>query len=288
MGKSEPYVPITNPYLGNRSYYGGTIGVIWPQIVAREFYNQGYFSSPFVSPSSHQAKFQVSQSYAWGSAVTGDVYTDGSGIVLKDCNKPSQTPLCIPGLRKQVGLYLAANQGKADPNALYFLWAGGNDMFNNISNITHLHWTRIVWSPAQNVADAAGALTKAGARHIVIINLPNVAYTPALAGKSSLKGIVTFVTNHFNQHLTDDSIQALSPYKVQPIIIDAAKMFEDIYMKKPPFATLKIHSLAKTCESDKKAAAANCPEYLFWNKKHPAWLGSQIIAKAVINQLKVA
>ncbi|MGJ3500135.1 Esterase EstP precursor [Piscirickettsia salmonis] len=292
VGSSEPYVPVTNPYQGYRAYYGGSVGVIWPQIITRELYNQGGFSSPFVVASrvtnqrNHQVTPDVSLDYAWASAVTGDVYTNRQGQVLKECSEPSQRPLCIPGLAKQVGLYLDAHQGQADPKAVYFLWAGGNDMFNNIANVISLRWTRIAWSPAQNIADAAAKLANAGARHIIIINLPNVAYTPALVQKKYLKGLVTFITRHFNQHLKDDSIQALMPYKVQPVVVDVAKLFEDIYMKKRPFETLKIRNLANVCQEDQKAAEENCSNYLFWNKKHPAWLGSQIIAKAIINDVQ--
>src|SRR5690606_40709607 len=38
-----------------------------------------------------------------------------------------------PSLASQVGAYLGANGGSADPNALYSVWGGANDLFTIVN-----------------------------------------------------------------------------------------------------------------------------------------------------------
>ncbi|TAN05678.1 MAG: autotransporter domain-containing protein [Rhodanobacteraceae bacterium] len=49
----------------------------------------------------------------------------GAGLV----NNSPGTPAGIPTLPTQMGMYLTAGGGKADPNALYGVWGGANDIF---------------------------------------------------------------------------------------------------------------------------------------------------------------
>jgi outer membrane lipase/esterase len=49
----------------------------------------------------------------------------GAGLV----NNSPGTPSSVPVLPTQLGMYLQATGGKADPNALYAVWGGANDIF---------------------------------------------------------------------------------------------------------------------------------------------------------------
>jgi outer membrane lipase/esterase len=49
----------------------------------------------------------------------------GAGLV----NNSPGTPSSVPVLPTQLGMYLQATGGKADPNALYAIWGGANDIF---------------------------------------------------------------------------------------------------------------------------------------------------------------
>ena len=95
------------------------------------------------------------------------------------------TPACVaptlPRLNVQIGQYLTPRGGVADPNALYTVLTGANDIFGAIGGG--------VWAtPPQIIAGAtvvAGAvianvttLQTAGANYIVVYNLPDLARTP--------------------------------------------------------------------------------------------------------------
>ncbi|MFX5245275.1 autotransporter domain-containing protein, partial [Acinetobacter baumannii] len=82
----------------------------------------------------------------------------------------------IPSVSAQVSGYLAANGGRADPNALYTVWSGANDIFAVAAG-----------APAQTtIATAVGAhvtavasLRSAGARYILVPTVPDTGLTPS-------------------------------------------------------------------------------------------------------------
>lgn len=118
--------------------------------------------------------------YAWGGSCA-QFATSGT------------TPPCVaqpiavgPGLfyfarlDQQITQYLATTGGSADPNALYTVWSGANDIFASLGTV----WAT---SPAiiggtTGVANAVIAnvntLQNAGANYIVVFNLPDLARTP--------------------------------------------------------------------------------------------------------------
>ncbi|HEX5352540.1 MAG TPA: autotransporter domain-containing protein [Rhodanobacteraceae bacterium] len=96
-------------------------------------------------------------------AVTGgtDFAFGGAGVV----NNSPGTPSTVPTLPSQLGMYLHATGGKADPRTLYAVWGGANDIFY----------------AATSGAAAAGAQAKV--EQLVQVQVQQaVAANPALAG----------------------------------------------------------------------------------------------------------
>jgi phospholipase/lecithinase/hemolysin len=84
----------------------------------------------------------------------------------------------VPSIPEQVGLYLSQHGGKADPNALYILEGGGNDILDTTSGPPESLGKEI----AEGIAHSERLLREAGARHFVIPDLFNVGLLPAAAG----------------------------------------------------------------------------------------------------------
>lgn len=81
-----------------------------------------------------------------------------------------------PSIPAQVTQYLAGNLGVADPNALYSIWGGANDIFASSTAAT-------AGAAATAYVQQVARLQGAGARYIIVYNLPNLGATPAsLAG----------------------------------------------------------------------------------------------------------
>jgi outer membrane lipase/esterase len=101
--------------------------------------------------------------YAWGGAQSAINVPEG--------------PLTIPSTATQIGQYLASTGGKANPNALYTLWIGGNDILN--ANPNPALAPTSVTIAALNEVGQIKALQAAGAKTIVVFNLPDLGLTPA-------------------------------------------------------------------------------------------------------------
>ena len=76
----------------------------------------------------------------------------------------------IPSVPTQVGQYLLQHGGKADPDALYIIEGGGNDIVDTTTGSPEVLGHEI----ARKLADSEEMLRKAGARHFVIPDLFNV------------------------------------------------------------------------------------------------------------------
>ena len=117
------------------------------------------------------ASIDGGQNYAMGGAVTGQN------------NKNPTMSYKPPSVLQQVSTYLASVHGKADPNALYTVVIGANDVFailqeteNNPLDILGL--PGVVNNGANNLRLTVAELEAAGAKHILVNNLPNMGLLP--------------------------------------------------------------------------------------------------------------
>ena len=88
----------------------------------------------------------------------------------------------VPTLPQQLQMYLGANGGKADSNALYQVWGGANDIFYLTGALTD---PNAIAAGAANAAQTElgllAGLQGAGARYVVVYNLPDLGKTPSAA-----------------------------------------------------------------------------------------------------------
>ncbi|UDM15508.1 autotransporter domain-containing protein [Vogesella sp. XCS3] len=136
--------------------------------------------------------------------------------------------LDIRDLPQQVQDYLSANGGKANPNAVYFVWSGGNDI-PTAAGAGSSNASTVATAAANSLATQIGVLNKAGAKLIIAPNLPSFGNTPAAmyavidgattdeSTRNTLKGIVAGVlrseatpTSASQTALTNKALAALA------------------------------------------------------------------------------
>lgn len=78
----------------------------------------------------------------------------------------------MPG---QISAYLGQKGQKADPNAVYAVWIGGNDV---IAAAGQSNPTAYLGSSASYTAQAVASLKAAGANTIILPNLPDISAAP--------------------------------------------------------------------------------------------------------------
>lgn len=107
--------------------------------------------------------------------------------------------------------FSGALERSADPNALYVLMAGANDLRDIRANgtLTGAQRDAAAQQTAQNVVFAMNLLAQAGAQHFLISSLPDLGKTPEAQflnlGTPGLAAASTAVTLSFNQALATQS-----------------------------------------------------------------------------------
>ncbi|MBS0194337.1 MAG: autotransporter domain-containing protein [Proteobacteria bacterium] len=106
------------------------------------------------------------------------------------CGPSAGIPFDI-SITGQVAAYIGA--GKVDPNALYTMWGGANDLFTYaaLAGGGFITGNQALVGSATAAGTETGlinALQTAGARNIIVFNLPNIAVTPDAAASAQAAG----------------------------------------------------------------------------------------------------
>jgi len=143
---------------------------------------------------------------AWGLTNTGVVAGTGSNFAAGGATvkpgpgfPPSVPTQFAPSLGVQVNAYLARTGGTADPNALYTVWGGANDLFFTLNGaITPAQFL----GSAQTQVGLINTLTTAGARYILVPTMPDVGVTPFGLSQGAVGSAnITALVNGYNQTL---------------------------------------------------------------------------------------
>ena len=169
------YPTVNNAPITNSVAQGGTnAGKLWDMSGAVGIFN--------VTPSN-----QGGTDYAWAYAQTGSQTVTAPIPIPNPSNpsKPNYITLPTLGLQNQVGQYLARN-GRANPAALYVIWAGSNDILDLIFNPANpQNPAQVINNGMINIIAAVSNLYQAGARNFLVIGVPNIALTPISAPNAS-------------------------------------------------------------------------------------------------------
>lgn len=192
-------------------------------------------------------------------------------------------------LATQAGAYLARNGGAADPNALYTVWGGANDLFAVAAG-----------APAQaTIASAVtaqigvvGALTNAGARYILVPTIPDIGLAPAFRAQGpATQATVTGLTNAYNNAL----FGGLSSAGLRVIPLDTFHLLQEIVASPSTYGFSNITGTAcnpqitassLTCTPFNYAAPGADQSYLFADGVHPSSRAHAILADYAVSVIE--
>ena len=171
----------------------------------------------------------------------------------------------VPSTQFQVAEYLGAAGGVADPNALYTIWTGGNDI-NAVAGGAPFG---DIEAGGLAVASMASDLLFAGAQNILVINVPNLGLTPSADGNEAG---AEFLSVLFNDYVAA-GLDALGSSNVT--LLDSFSLLEAIAADP---ASYGLSNVDDNCLTTTGGSA--CDDYLFWDGLHPTAAGHQLIADA--------
>jgi phospholipase/lecithinase/hemolysin len=207
----------------------------------------------------------------------------GSGLNNVYISDPA-SPLYASGLLAQVRNFTAAHRS-VDPNALYTVWAGINDYARNPSDPGPV---------VANIAAAVRDLAAAGARSILVPNLPDLgtlpgirnlgARTPLLSALSASHdaalstALATLTRKWGGVHIMPLDVRALysrmmtSPGTFGFTDVTDSALGNTVYTHEPPSTTSDVWR-------------TNPSALLFWDSIHPTTAGHQVLADDALSVL---
>ena len=289
-----------------RSLPAGNSFTTNPDPVAAEIVAEAFGANP--NPSSARGP-----NFAWGGA----------------CMNPDAAQPCsieysaVPNIAAQISSHLTPRSNQADPNALYMIWGGANDIEQSIEqrftqNLagladpqTRAATTALVLAAIQ--ADTLAAATanaahivrlkQAGARNLVVYNMPDISLTPAaVAAEASIpnfRAIASGMSNAYNQVLYGGmraSEDGIIPINVVGLFAEVAADPDTHGITNPPPMTActlpSVSAVACVPEGTVPAgatlptwASGNNRNHLFADARHPSGVGHEMIANATLATL---
>lgn len=223
-------------------------------------------------------------------SVTGgtDFAFGGAGVV--------QGVAPVPTLPQQMAMYLGASGGKADPNALYQVWGGANDIFYLTGTSTDANVLAAgTAAAAQAEVGMLGQLQAAGARYVVVYNLPDVGKTPASAvGGPAAQAGGTQLALVYNGILST-GISQLSSNGLNVIPVDTFRLLNEVIASPSTFGFTNVTTPACSGSSVQcgpagaglpfSYAAGTDQTYLFADGVHPTTAAHAMLAQYVLAEL---
>ncbi|KAA6459183.1 SGNH/GDSL hydrolase family protein [Acidobacteria bacterium AB60] len=180
--------------------------------------------------------------YAWdGAAVTNSNY--------------------IYSVPQQLEKYLADHGGKADPQALFVLEGGVNDIVGTIGRSTIDDPEKLGLQIARGLVNSETLLRAAGARHFLIANLIDVGRLPAAAPIAALASATTAAANH---HLTRLLAEDDTREGAETLRLNLFRLIQAIAGDPTHFGFTNISDACKTQTS----FCADPDHYLFFDSLH--------------------
>ncbi len=185
--------------------------------------------------------------------------------------------LANTGLQSQVATYLqASGPAGADPHALHTIWIGPNDLFTTLTFGGDMNLT--VQQAVQNTAQAVVTLHSRGARHILVVNLPDLGLTPfGLSLGQMFSAQLSSLTDAYNAGL-QQALGALEAAGIRTIRLDSARLIRDIVANPAAFGLLNVTGQASV-------TGENPNKYLFWDQIHPTSAGHRAVAVRTVEEL---
>lgn len=233
-------------------------GKTTPELVAQNF---GIDLSP---------SLKGGHNYAWGGATVTEIGT------------------VTPSLGTQVQSYLQANNQQANPETLYQVWGGANDIFQltQAAQEGKIAPTQVVvgtQQAAQKEVELLKNLQDAGANYAVVYNIPNIGVTPrALSQGQASAQKAQALTEVFNMTL-DAGLNELSEQGMNIVPVNIFSTLNEIVGNPEQYGftdvTTPICGTGSSITCEKEGTG-----YLFADGIHPTAQMHALLAQVVVQQ----
>ncbi len=207
--------------------------------------------------------------YAYGGATTKDGTSERTVLSNPDPFIGGSTGITIDNMGRQVDHFLG--EQTVDPAALYIIWGGGNDFFDDRSAAN-------VITTSQNVIGLVNRLVAAGARNFLIPNVPPLGGVPLYRDNPGRQTALNNSAAAYRPQLNADLDAAEASFANQALDVHIYR--EDIWSLFIRFASNPtLYGFTNFADSAQGQSSVDPDKYLFWDSIHPTTAGHFQIAE---------
>ena len=192
-------------------------------------------------------------------------------------------------LSSQVHQFLTDFRGQAPSNALYVIWIGANDLDDALitGQTDPAGAAEIIRAAVTTVAGNVYGLWAAGARHVMILNIPDPALAPFIRALGPpVQAAATQVGMLYNAALGEAVKQVSGLPGLQLIRFDVKAVFDDIVAMPGDTGVVDVTDACLSFGVVVDAVCRHPNRYLFWDGAHPTKAGHHLIAEAALRLLE--
>ncbi len=226
-------------------YYNGRFsnGLLWVEDLAADL------SLSVPTPSTSGGK-----DFAYGGVHTGSGTT-------------TEVIFSFPNVGTQISKYLSSNTPAASD--LFVVWGGGNDFLDGQTDPS---------VPVNNIAQHVTALANAGAKTIIVPNLPALGEVPENLGTAN-EANLNNLSSQFDSMLKTTLTSLATSLNIHIDQLDVASLFTSAIANPAAYGLTNV-----TMSADNNGTVVPNPDqYLFWDGVHPTRIGHQLIANTAFD-----
>jgi phospholipase/lecithinase/hemolysin len=204
----------------------------------------------------------------------GDNYAVGGATTGRDNSNNGLAGRTYPGLQDQIDAFVADHKTHEACDALFTVWTGANDFF--IALQTGTPPETLISNGVFNTVVAIQRLHQAGARNILVMNLPDLGLTP-YALNAGLSELITQLSAAYNQVL-DASLDALAAAGIRTIRVDSFATLRSMATEPADYGFTNVTEPFLTTGGDPD-------QFLFLDEVHPTTRGHEVVADEALDRL---
>ncbi len=221
------------------------------------------------------------------SLLGGTDYAYGTGETGVTAFNTSAPGTDLLGPAGQLAQFQAVH-ATADPNALYTIWIGSNDLTDILANAAPAQYAADLGTVAVNIDTAISNLASIGAKNFLVVTVPDLGDTPeALAAGPLASAGASAISKAFDTTLVQGAapfIPSLSTLatldSIDISVLDTYSLLDAIVAHPAAFGFTNVTQPCLTGEVNYSGGTpcATPNQYLFWDQLHPTAAADLLVA----------